>query len=396
MKKKIAIFTGNRAEYGLQVPILREIQKDIDLEYLLIVSGAHLDDNFGSTIAEIKKDGFIVHEKILTKDGSKSLYSTSHAIGEGVIAITNIIKKHKPDFFIVYADRYETFAAAIASSQTNTPTIHIEGGDITEGGALDDSVRHAITKLSHIHYTTNEESSKRIISMGEESWRVKTVGYPGIDLINDMDYLSERDVLEYLGLSIDKPILIFTQHSVTNKFKLVEEQLTPVLDALEIVIRDFDVQCILTYPNNDAGGDNIYLKLEKFSKSKNNVNLYQSLGRRAYWGLLNLSKSVSSRVVCVGNSSSGIKETPAFGCPVVNIGTRQKGRLRGTNVIDCEYNKKEIYDGIEKCLFDEKFRTACRSGKNPYGIGNAGKKIVTNIKLIQVDDRLMTKKMTIK
>ncbi len=396
MKKKIAIFTGNRAEYGLQVPILREIDKDPDLEYLLIVSGAHLDTNFGSTIAEIKKDGFKIDETIITKDGSKSLYYTSHAIGEGIIAITNIIQKHKPDLFIVYADRYETFAAAIASSQTNTPTIHIEGGDVTEGGALDDSVRHAITKLSHIHYTTNEDSTKRIISMGEESWRVKTVGYPGIDLINNMDFMNENEVLKHLNLSLEKPIIIFTQHSVTNKYELVEEQLSPILKALEMVIRDFDAQCILTYPNNDAGGDNIYLILEKFSKDKANVKLYQSLGRRVYWGLLNLAKNMSGRVVCVGNSSSGIKETPAFGCPVVNIGSRQKGRLRGKNVIDCEYNKKDIYDGIKKCLFDKEFRTICLSCKNPYGLGNAGKKIVSNLKLLNVDDNLMTKKMTIK
>jgi len=363
---------------------------------LLIVSGAHLDSNYGSTIKEIREDGFVVHETIDIKSGSTNLIATSNAIGEGIIKITKILEKVKPDIFVIYADRYETFAAAIASSQTNTVTAHIEGGDITEGGALDDSVRHAITKLSHIHFTTNEQASNRILAMGEEEWRVHTVGYPGIDLINAKEFYSPEEIIKKIPIDLDKPIIVFTQHSVSNKYKLAEKQLLESLKAFDKLISENDIQCILTYPNNDAGGDNIYSILEKYAHNKNNIMLHQSLGRKLYWGLLNLAKNPKYRVVCVGNSSSGIKETPAFGCSVVNIGTRQLGRLRANNVIDADYDKNTIYNAIKKCLFDDKFRDKCRKCDNPYGIGNTGYKMVDVLKNININDKLLTKKMTIK
>ena len=396
MKRKVAIFTGNRAEYGLQVPILKEIIKNKNLEYFLIVSGAHLDPSFGKTVNEIKEDGFKIHETINLNSGGENLISTANSIGKGVIEITKILGKYKPDIFIVYADRFETFAAAIASSQTNTVTAHIEGGDITQGGALDDNVRHAITKLSHLHFTTNEQARNRILAMGEEKWRVHTVGYPGIDLINASDFTSTTEIESKIQINIDKPIIIYTQHSVTNKYTMADQQLKPALKAISKLVAIRDIQCILTYPNNDAGGKNIFLSLEKFCSENNNISLYQSLGRKLYWGLLNLAKNPKYRIACVGNSSSGIKETPAFGCPVVNIGTRQSGRLKGNNVLDCDYDELQIYNSIYKCLFDEKFRNFCRNSLNPYGIGNAGKKIVDIISTIDIDDNLLTKKMTIK
>jgi UDP-hydrolysing UDP-N-acetyl-D-glucosamine 2-epimerase len=394
MKKKIAIFTGNRAEYSLQIPLLRAILKEPDLDYFLIVSGAHLDSKYGSTIKEIREDGFVVHETIDVKSGSANLIATSNAIGEGIIKITKILEKVQPDIFVVYADRYETFAAAIASSQTNTVTAHIEGGDITEGGALDDSVRHAISKLSHIHFTTNEQASNRLLAMGEEDWRVHTVGYPGIDLINAKEFSSPEEIIKQIPINLDKPIIVFTQHSVSNKYNLAEKQLMASLKAFDKLINENDLQCILTYPNNDAGGDNIYSILEKYAHDKNNIILHQSLGRKLYWGLLNLAKELKYQIACVGNSSSGIKETPAFGCPVVNIGTRQLGRLRADNVIDTDYDETEIYNAINKCLYDNDFRNSCRECSNPYGIGNAGSKIVEVIKNVNINDRLLTKKMT--
>ncbi len=393
MKRKIAVFTGNRAEYGLQVPILKEIDRHPNLDYFLIVSGAHLDKNFGQTIAEIKEDGFKIGETIELKTGGEDLISTSNSIGEGILKITEVINKHKPDIFLVYADRFETFAAAIASSQTNTATAHVEGGDITQGGALDDNVRHAITKLSHLHFSTNNEATNRILGMGEEKWRVHTVGYPGIDLININDFSAVDEIEKEFNLDISKPIIIFTQHSVSNKYNLVIDQLKPALDAIKTISDEGPVQSLLTYPNNDAGGKKIYEIIKSYASK--NIKIYKSLGRKNYWGLLNLSKNPNYRIVCVGNSSSGIKETPAFGCPVVNIGTRQLGRLKGKNVIDTGYNKKEIYKAIKKGLYDEKFRNICREVKNPYGIGNAGKKIVKVLASVNLNDKLLTKKMTL-
>ena len=175
--RKIAIFTGNRAEYGLQFPILRAVKKHPDLEHKLLVSGAHLDKNFGKTLQEIRSDGFEIDAEIKIEMDAKTLFATAQAIGSGILEISKVLADMKPDIMVVYADRFEGLAAVIASSQMNIPTAHIEGGDITEGGALDDSVRHAMTKLSHIHFTTNQEASNRILGLGEEEWRVHTVGF---------------------------------------------------------------------------------------------------------------------------------------------------------------------------------------------------------------------------
>ena len=189
MKKRIiAVFTGNRAEYGLQYPILKAINEHLDLDYKLLASGAHLDQNFGGTVAEIKNDGFHIDAEIKINMDAESLFATAQAIGSGVLSISKALAEIQPDIMVVYADRFEGFAAVIAATQMNIPTAHIEGGDITEGGALDDSVRHAMTKLAHLHFTTNQQASNRVLAMGEEDWRVHTVGFPAIDLIAAGNY----------------------------------------------------------------------------------------------------------------------------------------------------------------------------------------------------------------
>ena len=394
-KKRIAIFTGNRAEYGLQIPILRAINSHPDLDYYLIVSGAHLDPAFGSTIEEIQKDGFTIHEQVDIGVGGSDLISTSEIIGNAIIKLTNIIKKSKPDIFLVYADRYESFAAAIASSQTNTVTAHVEGGDLTEGGALDDSVRHAMTKLSHLHYVTNLNSYERILAMGEEEWRTKLVGYPAIDLIENNEFINSEDINKYIDINPAKPIIIFTQHSVTNKFELAREQLTPSLEAIYKAAKERLIQCIFTYPNNDAGGIEIFNIINEFASKIDNSIVKESLGRKLYWGLLNLSRTSENNIICMGNSSSGIKETATFKCPTINIGSRQSGRLRGTNIIDCDYNAEEIYDAIIKCLDDKNFKIICENSTNPYGLGGAGFKIAESLSSVECNDKMLTKKMTI-
>ena len=393
--KRIAIFTGNRAEYGLQIPILRAIDDNPNLEYYLIVSGAHLDPSFGSTVEEIERDGFTIHEKVDIGSGGSDLISTSEIIGTAVIKLTKIIKKSKPDIFLVYADRYESFAAAIASSQTNTITAHVEGGDLTEGGALDDNVRHAMTKLSHLHYVTNSDSYNRVLSMGEEEWRTHLVGYPAIDLIDNQEYIKPDDINKHIDLNLSKPIILFTQHSVTNKFTEAKKQLIESLTAIERVSREREIQCIFTYPNNDAGGIEIYNIIQEHTKNINNTFIRQSLGRELYWGILNLNLKSKTKVICMGNSSSGIKETATFKCPTINIGTRQSGRLRGDNIIDTDYDREEIYKAINYCIDDIAFLKVCRDSENPYGLGGAGYKIAESLSNIECDDKLLTKKMTI-
>ena len=226
-------------------------------------------------------------------------------------------------------------AAVIASSQMNIPTAHIEGGDLTEGGALDDSVRHAMSKLAHLHFTTNQQASNRVLGMGEESWRVHTVGFPAIDLISDNNFASSEEVANSLNLDLEKPIILFTQHSVTTEFSMASEQVLPALDALKVLAKK-GFQIIATYPNNDAGGKAIINELNKLNaKSVDGIQVHRSLGRYLYHGVLALANDRKKLVACVGNSSSGIKETPVFGCPTVNIGSRQLGQIKRSECYRC-------------------------------------------------------------
>lgn len=394
-KRKIAVFTGNRAEYGLQYPILKAIEEHPELEYQLLVSGAHLDDNFGGTLDEIRDDGFHVDAEVKIEMEVDSKIATAQAIGSGVIAISKVLEKAKPDIMVVYADRFEGFAAVIASSQMNIPTAHIEGGDITEGGALDDSVRHAMSKLSHIHFTTNQQASNRVLAMGEEDWRVHTVGFPAIDLISEGNYATPEEIVEKLSLDLYMPIVLFTQHSITTEFNDATAQVTPSLDAM-VKLANKGIQVICTYPNNDAGGRAIISELEKLKeKNISGLQVHRSLGRYLYHGVLALAENKKHQVACVGNSSSGIKETPVFGCPTVNIGSRQEGRLRGQNVVDVDYNADNIISIVNKCFYDDEFRTQCKTTNNPYYLGDAGKKIADVLASVSLDQKLIRKKMTL-
>ena len=395
-QRTIAVFTGNRAEYGLQYPVLRAIDHHPDLDYLLLVSGAHLDPNFGSTLDEIRADGFHIDAEVKIEMDAASLFSTAQAIGSGILAISRVLNDLKPDMMVVYADRFEGLAAVIAASQMNIPTAHIEGGDLTEGGALDDSVRHAMTKLAHLHFTTNQQATNRILAMGEEPWRVHTVGFPAIDLISEGRFASAKEVVEKLGLDLSRPAILFTQHSVSTEFSQAAEQLAPSLVAIERLAAE-GVQTILTYPNNDAGGQAIIEQLEVFGAANiPGTQVCRSLGRHLYHGVLALARDLSLRIVCVGNSSSGLKETPAFGCPTVNIGSRQEGRLRGENVLDADYDADSISTAMRRCLYDEGFRALCRSAENPYWLGDAGPKIAEALATVPLDRQIIRKRMTLK
>jgi len=397
MKKRvIGVFTGNRAEYGLQFPVLKAIDAHPDLEYRLIVSGAHLDNNFGKTLEEIQKDGFRVDAEVKIDMDASTLEANVQAIGSGILSVGEAISHLKPDIMVVYADRFEGLAAVVASSQMNVPTAHIEGGDLTEGGALDDSVRHAMTKLSHIHFTTNQQASNRLLGMGEEAWRVHTVGFPAIDMISEGNFASPGEVAERLGLDLDRPVVLFTQHSVTTEFDLAEEQIIPTLKALEELAKK-GVQVVATYPNNDAGGRAIIDRLEEMKeRSIDGIQVHRSLGRYLYHGVLALAKDSAKKVVCVGNSSSGIKETPVFGCPTVNIGSRQSGRLRGKNVVDAVYGTESIVDAVMQCIEDDEFRKTCFETDNPYYLGDAGKKIAEILGAVAIDESLIRKQMTLR
>ena len=392
-RRRIAVFTGNRAEYGLQFPILRALAADSRLDYYLLVGGAHLQQDFGKTIEEIMADGFRVHGQVEMTMQHDTLFATAQAIGTGILSLSKILDEIRPDFLVVYADRYESFAAMITGTQMNIPTAHIEGGDYTEGGALDDSVRHAMTKLAHLHFTTNEQAAERVRSLGEEPWRVFNVGFPALDLVVAGEYPSPSEIAEDLGLDLNRPVILFCQHSVTTEFDQAAEQVKPSLQALRQAAQA-GYQVIITYPNNDAGGRRIMDQIQMIAnEALPNILVAKSLGRRRFHGVLNLIGR-AGRGALAGNSSAGIKETPVFGCPAINIGSRQQGRLRADNVIDVPYDTALIGAALRRCVEDEKFRHQCAVCENPYGQGNAGPRIAEVLATVPLDARLIQKKMT--
>ena len=278
-KLKISIFTGNRAEFGLLSPIIKKISQSKKINENIIITGSHLNKNYGFTSKEIFKDGIKkVHELKIKIRKNNSIEFTPLSISEIIYKVTKLLKKLKPDIFLIYADRYETFAAAIAATQMGIPTIHLEGGDVTEGGTFDDNVRHAITKLSHLHITTNIEAKKRIISLGEEIWRVKNYGYPVIDLIREGNFATASEIHKNLNLSLNKPIVVFTLHPIPIEEYNFDKNINNCFEALK-KISENDVNIILTNPNSDKGGDIIlkYLKQFKNKKTSKFMTLWEDI-----------------------------------------------------------------------------------------------------------------------
>jgi UDP-hydrolysing UDP-N-acetyl-D-glucosamine 2-epimerase len=392
---KICIFSGNRAEYGLLSPIIKNLNESKKIKVFFIVSGSHVDKKFGETINEIKKDKIKIYQTIKLfnsgRNKDKSDYTPKN-IAEIVEKYSTCLRKIKPDYNLVYADRFESFGAIIASSQMNIPTIHIEGGDKTEGGTLDDSVRHAMTKISHIHITTNDNAKKRIIKLGEEKWRVKNFGYSAMDYVKSKNYAKKSEIENKLKIKITKPIILFTQHPIPMENEKIQNNFEKILHSIKKLSK-LNIQIIITYPNSDYGGKKIIEKINRL-KGMKNIKIVRSLGRYLYHGVLALNNK-KIKVVCAGNSSSGIKETAIFKCPVVNIGPRQNGRFRSSNVFDVKYDEKQIYETIFKCINDEKVYKKCLKTKNLYGGGSTGKKIkkfIENLKISKT--KILIKKIT--
>ena len=388
--RRIAIFTGSRAEYGLQYPIVRAIAAHPGLEYFLLAGGTHLSPEFGLTLDEIAADGFRVHREVKTPARPQSQTYTALSIADTIHAVSGILAELQPDALVVYGDRFETFGAAIAASQMNIAVAHVEGGDYTEGGALDDSVRHAITKLAHLHFTTNEQAAQRVLGLGEEPWRVHNAGLPALDLAREGRFARPEELIAEFGLDAARPIVLFCQHAIATEPERAAGQFTPSMEAL-LRLADDDCQILITYPNNDAGGQAIIAELEQAPKHAG-VRIVKSLGRRRFHGMLHWMGN-AARGVLAGNSSAGIKEARAFQCPAVNIGTRQSGRLRALNVIDAPYDAAAIANAIRKSLTSDSFRALCRTCENPYGEGNAGPRIAATLARTERNAALLRKKL---
>lgn len=364
--KKIAVFTGTRAEYGLLYWLLKDIQADSNLELQLLVSAMHLSPEFGLTYQQIESDGFEITEKVEMLLSSNSAVGTAKSIGLGVIGFADALERMKPDTLVILGDRFEALAAAQAAMILRIPVTHIHGGEITEG-AYDDAIRHAITKLSLLHFTSTEEHKNRVIQLGENPSRVFNVGAVGLDHLKRTNLLSIEALSSSLNFDINKPYLLVTYHPVT----LSSEPASQSFNNLSSALDQFpELQVIITYPNADDGGRAIIPLLEEYAQNnQGRVLAIPSLGQLRYLS------AVKHAAAVVGNSSSGIIEVPSFNVPTVNIGERQRGRMAATSVLNCGSSTIEITNTLKEALTTDVSQTI-----NPYGKGNASEAILEHMK----------------
>ena len=381
--RKVVFVTGSRGEYGVLRPVLKAIEKSRDLKLSLIATGMHLLPEFGNTASEIERDGFKIDAKVDMDMSGDTGAAMAKSIGLGVIGIAKALDDIKPDIVLVVGDRVEALAATLAAASMNLPIAHVSGGDVTAGGCIDDSIRHAITKFAHIHFPGTNESAERIIKLGEDPSRVFMVGNPGVAAKYRISSSEKQRVARSYGIDLDKPVLIVIQHPVTAETDEAKGQMTETMEA----VVSMKEQTFVFYPNADAGGKAIIDVIKKYERHPF-IKIFKNIPRDDFLVLLGIAH------VLVGNSSCGIIEAPSFGLPVVNIGTRQEGRERADNVIDVGYDRKEITKAIKKALHDRNFRQRAKRCKNPYADRGADEKIVNVLSRIKITPDLLRKKMT--
>ncbi len=365
MKRRICIFTGTRAEYGLLKPLIDELKIEDSVELQLIISGMHLSPEFGMTVNEISLDGIRKVEKVEILLSSDTPVGTSKAMGLGMISFTEALERLKPDLLIGLGDRFELFAVVSAALVAKIPVAHIHGGELTYG-AYDESLRHAITKMSHIHFTATEEYSRRVIQLGENPKTVFNVGALGLDNIRKMKLLSLKELETSILFKLDEPFFVVTFHPVTLERNSSEQQMKELLAALDEFI---DYKIIFTKPNADNDGRIIIKLIDNYvKKNLKRAVAFESLGQLRYLSALKYAE------LMIGNSSSGIIEMPFFKKSTINIGDRQKGRIFSNSVIQCGAKKNEIVEAVKKGL-DQEFRKSFRNEINIYGRGNTARKI---------------------
>lgn len=364
--KKICVVTGTRAEYGLLMPLLKEIKKAEDSELQLLVTGMHLSPEFGLTYKLIEADGYTINEKVDILLSSDTPVGISKSMGLGMIGFSESFDRLQPDMVVLLGDRYETFIAAIAASVARIPIAHLHGGETTEG-AFDEAFRHAITKMSWLHFTSAEEYRKRVIQLGESPERVFNVGAIGIENIRKMPLMNKDELEKSLGIVFQKELLLVTFHPVTLEDATSEVQFRNLLSALDTFE---NTTIIFTKANSDTDGRIINEMIDEYTNEHlENTLAFTSMGQLRYLSAMKLAS------VVVGNSSSGIIEAPSFNVPTVNIGDRQKGRMQAKSVINCEPQEESIKKAISLALSDS-FKSSIQLMSNPYGDGRVSDKIM--------------------
>jgi UDP-N-acetylglucosamine 2-epimerase (non-hydrolysing)/GDP/UDP-N,N'-diacetylbacillosamine 2-epimerase (hydrolysing) len=377
--RTIAVITTSRADYSHLYWPLRELAAHPDLDLKLIVMGSHLSPEFGLSAREIQKDGIAIAASVETLLSSDTDIGMAKSIGLGVLSLADQLGRMRPDILLLIADRYEILAPASVALALRIPIAHIEGGEISEG-AIDDAVRNAITKMSHVHFTSTEKARARVISMGEEPWRVHRAGAPSLDHLRRSKLCTRNELEMQLELDLSKPSMIVAYHPVT-----IAQDTTYEASALFAALSERSEQILFCYPNADAGSRSLLEQTRRFLDARANGRIFVNLNTLVYWSLL------ASVDLMVGNSSSGIMETASLALPTVNVGLRQHGRERARNVLDAEADKQSILEKIEEARCN-RFKSSLEGMTNPYGDGHAAERIVEILTSVPLGADLLRKR----
>lgn len=377
-KRTVAVVTTSRADYSHLYSPLGALAAHPDVELKLIVLGAHLSPEYGTTVREIERDGFSIDERIECLLSSDTDIGMAKTMGLATLGLADVLGKMRPDILLLIADRYEMLAPASVAVTLRIPIAHIEGGEVSEG-AIDDAIRNALTKLSHIHFTPTETARRRVIALGEAPWRVHRVGAPSIDLLHTTQLLDRPALERRLGVTLRNPLIVASYHPVT----LLSET-TAEANAFFTALGALDGQILFCYPNADAGARDLVQRADAFCRSRSDAQVFINLSPVIYWSLL------SQADVLVGNSSSGIMEAPSLALPCVNVGIRQQGRERAANIIDVPADASAIVQALQRAS-DPVFRRSLQGMSSPYGDGDAGQHIADVLGSVTLGPELIMK-----
>lgn len=383
-KRKIAIITGTRAEYGILKPLLHKIKRSKRLELRLLVTGMHLLREYGLTLNDIKRDGFKIEVKVpMYSSGEIDATYYGKALARGINGFTLALNKIRPDILLVFGDRLEPLAATLAAATLNIVIAHIHGGDSSPSGHIDEAIRHSISKFAHLHLTPTKLTERRLIKMGEEAFRIFRLGALNLDSLLSQPLLNKKTLFNQLNLDMKQELIIMLFHPMPQAVSRTTQETREIVEAL----RELRIQTVIIYPNNDTGSQEIIKEINK-AKSLPGVKIFPNIRHQAYLSLL---KHAS---VLIGNSSSGLLEAPTMKLPTVNIGERQIGREHGANIIFVKARKKTIVEAIKRALYDQSFINQAKRSPTPWGNGEVSAKIVKILTEIKLDERLLKKRIT--
>jgi UDP-hydrolysing UDP-N-acetyl-D-glucosamine 2-epimerase len=385
MARKVAVVTGARSDYGVLFSVLQAIDAHPDLRLRLIVTGSHLSDAHGMTVREIESDGFDIAARvhIVEPDTDTSDAGVARASGRALAGIAEALQLIEPDLTLFLGDRYETFAGALAAATLRLPIGHIGGGECDHATCLDGYLRNALTQLAHLHFVSCETYAERLVALGQDPWRIRVVGLPSLDGLTE-GLLNQREMEAALGIPFRRPLILGTYLPVTRRPDESRAELQAMLAALA---GRPEGTLILTLSNTDAGAGWVDQQVRAFCRTRPGAHAFTSLGRRRYRSLLALTDAV------IGNSSSGLIETPSFGVPTINIGARQEGRIRAGNILDVAGDSGAIGQALDRAIGDPSFRSVASRAVNPFGDGHAGERIADALARLVIDRPFLEKRV---